>query len=291
MSLTFTAIDFETANASRASACSVGYTVVRNGRIVDTHHSFIFPPTGNEFTNTHIHGITFQDVIDAPAWSTAMEKMVDANPSAPFIAYSHFDKGVWNAAWALDENPEPPSQFLDALVLVKHHLSLAQYKLPLVTQHLGLPEFDHHNAAADSLACAQIVLSLSNTKSAATLDELWPNKAVTNNARYWAGKKTPTKPTPNPDANPNHPLFGQVICFTGSLPSMERAEAFAACAAVGAIVVTGVTLKTTLVVQGDYVPGVLTGPLSSKARKALDMADAGKPIRLIGEAEFLSLLH
>src|SRR5690606_8511215 len=40
----FTAIDFETANSSGASACSVGLVKVRDGRVVDRVHWYIRPP-------------------------------------------------------------------------------------------------------------------------------------------------------------------------------------------------------------------------------------------------------
>ena len=39
----FLAIDFETANASRGSACSVGIAAVSGLRIVDTYYSLIKP--------------------------------------------------------------------------------------------------------------------------------------------------------------------------------------------------------------------------------------------------------
>lgn len=39
----FAAIDFETANEQRASVCSVGIVIVREGEIVDTYYSLIRP--------------------------------------------------------------------------------------------------------------------------------------------------------------------------------------------------------------------------------------------------------
>ena len=69
--LDFTAIDFETANHSAASACSVGLAKVRNGKIVDRAGWLIRPPEGHDsFTewNTRIHGIVATDVVDAPRW-------------------------------------------------------------------------------------------------------------------------------------------------------------------------------------------------------------------------------
>jgi DNA polymerase-3 subunit epsilon len=44
----FAAIDFETANGSHSSVCSVGVVVVRNRQIVDTIHRLI-RPTPNYF--------------------------------------------------------------------------------------------------------------------------------------------------------------------------------------------------------------------------------------------------
>lgn len=39
----FIAIDFETANVSKTSACSLGITFVENGKVVETKHFYIRP--------------------------------------------------------------------------------------------------------------------------------------------------------------------------------------------------------------------------------------------------------
>ena len=46
--ISFTAIDFETANSHRGSACAVGLVKVRDGHIVDTASWLIKPPPGIE---------------------------------------------------------------------------------------------------------------------------------------------------------------------------------------------------------------------------------------------------
>lgn len=69
--LSFTAIDFETANSSRASACSVGLAKVQDGQIVDTWSHLIAPPEGHDVfhdMNIAIHGITPEMVASAPRW-------------------------------------------------------------------------------------------------------------------------------------------------------------------------------------------------------------------------------
>lgn len=176
MPLTFTAIDYETANNERASACSVGFTVVQDGEIVCTDHIYISPPTGLRFTNSWLHGITPQHVFHAPSFKEVMYQTLAANPGAPFVAYSAFDKGVWNAAWRLIGDEAPPSLFLDALALSRRLLSLPAYRLPAVAEALGVAGFEHHRADADADACAQIVLELARRTEVEELHQLWPTK-------------------------------------------------------------------------------------------------------------------
>ena len=54
----FVAIDFETANNSRASACSVGLVTVADSQIISEEVFLIQPPT-RQFLFTDIHGLTW----------------------------------------------------------------------------------------------------------------------------------------------------------------------------------------------------------------------------------------
>ena len=79
MPLDFTAIDFETANASSASACSVGLARVRDGVIVETAGWLIRPPAGHDRffdLNIGIHGIRAEDVVAAKSWSEQLGDLV-----------------------------------------------------------------------------------------------------------------------------------------------------------------------------------------------------------------------
>jgi DNA polymerase-3 subunit epsilon len=52
----FIAIDFETANRYRNSACAISVVRVEDGKIVDTFSQLIRPPVPH-FEFTYIHGI------------------------------------------------------------------------------------------------------------------------------------------------------------------------------------------------------------------------------------------
>jgi len=62
----FIAIDFETANEKRISACALGIVFVKNDTIVNEEYYYIKPPQGQVFKPRYIdiHGITPEDVED-----------------------------------------------------------------------------------------------------------------------------------------------------------------------------------------------------------------------------------
>ncbi|WP_311408713.1 exonuclease domain-containing protein, partial [Liquorilactobacillus uvarum] len=64
----FVALDFETANFKRNSACSIALTVVRNDHIVDEFYSLINPQVPFNQRNIQIHGIRPEDVSNAPTF-------------------------------------------------------------------------------------------------------------------------------------------------------------------------------------------------------------------------------
>ncbi|MCA1908747.1 MAG: exonuclease, partial [Magnetospirillum sp.] len=61
----FVALDFETADQGRDSACSLALVTVENGRVTDTWQRLIRPPRPR-MLYTHIHGITWDMVADQP---------------------------------------------------------------------------------------------------------------------------------------------------------------------------------------------------------------------------------
>jgi DNA polymerase-3 subunit epsilon len=220
-----------------------------------------------------LHGIGPEQVVDAPSWQETVQRISQVAEGNPLIAYSPFDKGVYNAANSLSGTAPSDFDFLDALALVRHHCQLPSNKLPLVIQHFGLPVFDHHEAGADSLACAQITLRLAQQLAVETIEELWasvPARKRTNGPRTRIYQKKADLPQPSSEADPEHPLFGEVVCFSGDLDSYTRSEAQTIVASFGAAVSGNVTKKTSLVVMGGFDPATLRpgGTLSSKIQRA-----------------------
>jgi hypothetical protein len=62
----FVAIDFETANPQRVSACALGFARVVDGQVVETLGHLIKPVGGHAAFQTRIHGICAEHTNDKP---------------------------------------------------------------------------------------------------------------------------------------------------------------------------------------------------------------------------------
>ncbi|HEX5858719.1 MAG TPA: exonuclease domain-containing protein [Microbacterium sp.] len=162
MPLDFTAIDFETANSSTASACAVGLARVRGGRVVATAGWLIQPPPGHDLFqpfNTGIHGIREADVADAKGWSAQLDDLCAFAGADVLVAHNAgFDMNVLRRACEATGDACPPYRYLCSLQVARKTYTLASYRLPFVAAEAGFGAFSHHDAAADALACAHIVI-------------------------------------------------------------------------------------------------------------------------------------
>lgn len=162
MPLDFTAIDFETANGSAASACQVGLARVRAGAVVETAGWLIRPPAGHDAFlagNMNIHGLTPDDVVDAPGWSEQLDDLRGFLGRDVLVAHSAgFDTRVLRVACETTGDALDSYRYVCSLQVARRVYDLPSYRLPKAAAAAGHPEFAHHDAAADALACAQIIV-------------------------------------------------------------------------------------------------------------------------------------
>lgn len=161
------ALDFETANPQRVSACSVGGCVISNGEIVDRFSTLIKPPT-DYFApmNVRIHHITPDMVADAPTFADLFPRFRQRVENRTVISYSKFDLSVINSLLA-HFGCRCAFEHVDVCQLAKQMLpDLKNHKLPTVANALGLGSFNHHDAAEDAIMCARVFLALSKRQSA-----------------------------------------------------------------------------------------------------------------------------
>jgi DNA polymerase-3 subunit epsilon len=299
----FVAFDVETANYHRGSVCAVGAVEVRAGEVVATHSWLTRPPADLDFFdgfNVSLHGITPDMVADQPSFAERLDQLVDLAGGLPLIAHNAaFDMGAIREGCTYEDRPWPTVDYACSLVMARRALDLISYRLPLVAHECGVDLAGHHDAGMDALACAHIVLEIARRRGAASLPALLTDLQMLMghlDPRMWEGCRAkprwgyPPPPEAAPDADLHHPLYGQVMVFTGAL-SIRRQDAWAAVAACGATPEQGVTKRTTMLVVGDGFSGNDPAEFyTGKAAKAARWRAKGHPIEVLTEADLAELL-
>lgn len=176
MPLSFTAIDFETANRSPASACAVGLVKVVDGAVVATESWLIRPPHGHDsFTpfNVRLHGIAAIDVADADSWTAQLPRLLAFADGDVLVAHNApFDLGVIAAASIATDAPLPVLHHFCSLRTARRVYDLSSYRLPLAAAAAGFTDLVHHDPRSDAEASAAIVIDAGRRVGAADLAEL-----------------------------------------------------------------------------------------------------------------------
>ena len=156
--MNFVAIDFETANRWRNSACSVAIVEVVDGQIAGTFCELIKPP-GMAFDafNVKLHGITPEMVADKPRFAELWPQMEEKLAGRVVVAHNaQFDMGVLRESLRYSHIPAPGFIYLDTVAMSRIMWpQLENHKLNTVAEHLNI-KFKHHDAAEDARVCAAI---------------------------------------------------------------------------------------------------------------------------------------
>lgn len=278
--MNFIALDFETANPNLSSVCQVGIVKFQEGVLVDSFDSLISP--NGYFSNTFIHGIDSDDVIDAPIFEKIYPKLVQMLSGQIVVSHTPFDRAVLQQTLARCRLPTIECRWLDSARVVRRTWTAharSGYGLRSIASKLEIA-FEHHDALEDART-AGIVLLRAIAESGICVED-WLVKSL-----------LPIHDEPSNvslEGNPSGALFGQHLVFTGAL-QVPRREAAALAALIGCTVTDFVTKKTSILVVGDQdIARFSVGQTkSSKHRKVETLIQAGATIRIIGESDFISL--
>ena len=174
----FVAFDIETTglNAQSDRMTEIGAVIFSGGEIKQVFNTFVDPERHIPPDITQLTGIRDSDVAGAPKEKEAMEMFMDFIGSRPVIAHNaHFDVGFMSAASRRSGLKFSPV-FLDTLALSQALLpELKRFKLDIVSNHLGLPQFNHHRASDDAMVVARMMekfLPMLARQGAKTVDDI-----------------------------------------------------------------------------------------------------------------------
>lgn len=283
----FVAIDVETANADMSSICQIGIVCYRHGSIVDEWESYIDPEDYFDVINTSIHRIDESIVSGSPKLPDVGDQIHKYLDNRISVCHSHFDRVAIRQAFDKYEMITPNCTWLDTARVARRawkEFAWSGYGLHRVCAYLGY-EFTHHDALEDAKAAGQILVSAIE-QTGIDLDA-WLKRVN----QPIDPSNTSSSQYIKRSGNPEGPLYGEVLVFTGAL-GITRLEVADMAAKIGCIVESGVNKKTTLLVVGDQDIKRLAGhEKSSKHRKAESLISRGQSIRILRETDFRQLVN
>ena len=282
MSMSFAAVDVETANADLASICQIGIVRFSDGEVREQWQSLIDPEDEFDGINVSIHGIDETAVRGAPRFGDVASRIASLLAGQVVVSHMAFDRVALSRVHEKYQIPGIQCRWLDSARVSRRawaQFARRGYGLADIAAHCGVV-FRHHDALEDARAAGQVLLrAISETGL---------------NVEDWLTRADqpidPQGSRPRRSGNPDGELFGEVVVFTGAL-SIPRHEAADMAASAGCDVVGAVGKTVTLLVVGDQDVRKLGGQeKSSKHRKAEEAIGKGQPIRILTERDFRALV-
>lgn len=290
------AIDFETANERRASACSIGLAWIEDGRVIDVETHLIRPPEMRFApVNIRIHGITPDMVEDSPEFPDVLAGLRERIDGCDMVLAHNagFDMSVVRASCDAYSLSYPEFDYLCTVKVAQRvWADLGTARLNALGDHLGI-SFKHHDAGEDAYVCAEVALEAMRLRQASNLHDLAKITQVGIGRMSSAGYSACSAPRPTRSRSietakpysdvfrpvPGMPLSmqGKRVVFSGQLSRFSRSEAQEIAGRFGARVMASVTSKTDWVVVGNGA--------GSKLDRARHLG-----LKLLSEADFMDLI-
>lgn len=155
----FVVFDVETPNRANDRMSAIGITIIENGKIADEYYSLVDPETYFDYFNVKLTGINEYAVRNAPVFPKLWAEIEPLMNSGILVAHNAvFDMGVlgrclkdYGIAW------KQTARYLCTVQTGRKLLPDMSHKLDVMCGYYGI-ELDHHHAASDSRACAEILL-------------------------------------------------------------------------------------------------------------------------------------
>ncbi len=286
------AIDFETANASKASPCSIGIVWIDGGRVAQRAYRLIRPRVSHfDAANIRVHGLHPRDVAAEAEFPAIWRELAPHIEGATLIAHNaSFDTGVLAAT--LNLYGLRPVSFVPLCTLrVARRVwpELPRHGLAYVAAHVGVT-FRHHHALEDAEASAAIALRAMQEIGVSTCGEL--AAALASGRPLHKGlvpapsrvaEAQQLRPVVRSMTGRETSLAGKTVVVTGVLRTLMRDTALEAIRTAGGRATAAVSGRTDYLVVGQ-------DPGWAKLAKARELQAAGHSLELLDEGRCLTLL-
>lgn len=287
----FCVLDVETTGLECWSCriVQIGIIKVINNEAVDHLNTYINPETHIPTSATDIHGITDNDVKDAPTYKQIADRVTDLLNNTTVVGHNvTFDLNFVQHILLECSNMQDDlrMEYVDTWEYANRlHLPVPDYKLQTLLKFYGIDPGEAHTAYDDARSTLELFNAL--RYEYAHKDEMEAKRKA--EALEAKRQKREADKAARAEAFSASPLYDVRFCFTGGF-SIPRESMEALAASVGAMVQQkGVNGRTNYLVKGD-VSDLPEWALERKIGKAEELSSSGKNIKVIDEAEFMRLV-
>lgn len=172
----YIALDFETGNASRLSACALGVSIFEDQTPAGELVTLIKPPAqvGKfHWGNVRVNHIKESMVVDAPTFDIVWRELADRVDGSVLVCHNAmFDTAVLCACLAHYHLPMPDCRYVCTVKVAQRVWpQLINHKLDTVAGALGIA-LNHHEAGSDARAAGLILQAALRETGCADVDAL-----------------------------------------------------------------------------------------------------------------------
>lgn len=304
MKPTFLLFHAENVNENQNSICHLIFIPVVDGQQQEPRELFFNPEAPFDFVQS---GLTADQVESFAPYSLQwprVQAIFDNYDMAVCTAEGYSAHALYGTLTRLGINFSP-IRYCNAKAICRRSMNEVSYSL----DYLSYVKFNDSIPSSDPVSiarrwCELALMGLSGREEPSLTEFLKANKIT-------VGALSPEGFTPslclkdyskrrvhkfdpsavNVDADPEHPLFGMNVVFTGKLESLKRNEARALVVKVGGSAPDNLTTDTDYLVVGVQDLRIVGEKgLSGKMKSAAKYKEKGFPIEIIDEHDFLDMM-
>lgn len=276
----YVAFDLETTGLHPESneIIEIGAVKVQNGQIVSSFQQLVKPSNPVPPQASKVNHITNTLLKDSPTIVEVLPRFLEFIKDVPvLIAHNaNFDAGFLCAA--ADHNALTINHsYVDSLEIAKEAWpDLPNKKLGTVADHIGVVNQQAHRALGDAEVVHEIVK--------AALQGI-PEKKQEEEVRSLQNRLE------EEISALDNKLEGYRFCITGEFPGASRSDIEKLIMLHGGKTTTSVSGKTDFLVVGEYDESYGPNYISGKQKKALEMIELGKKIKIISSGDLEKLIQ
>jgi DNA polymerase-3 subunit epsilon len=158
----FIALDFETANNDRFSACQLAMIGVKANKVCETFNQYICPPD-MFFGFTHVHGISYEHVKNENTFGELYPHIREFIGGTEYLIAHNmpFDRGVFIGCCDYYRLTIPEKQWCCTVQIGRQTWPkpavVNNHKLNTLCQYFGI-DLNHHEALSDTNAVVELII-------------------------------------------------------------------------------------------------------------------------------------